>query len=92
MKGRLLAESTYIAFGRLERAVRHEVRRQITKGREYEPALPHPRMRHLEIGLVDGEVADEEDVDIECARTPAFEPHAVGVRLELVTELEQLSR
>jgi hypothetical protein len=49
-------------------------------------------MRDLEIGLVDLLPVDEQDVDVEGAGTPPLGPDPGGGPLEVLSDLEQLTR
>ena len=69
-----------------------ELGRDVVQWCEDEPALPHPRVRHLEVGIGDDGVADEEDVDIESARSPPLHADALRRVLEPMREREELVR
>jgi hypothetical protein len=45
---------------------------------------------HDQVGLVDGQVADQEDVDIEGSRPPSLAPHALRLGLQAVSKLQEL--
>ena len=47
--------------------------RDVAQRRQHEPALPHPRVRHREIGIVEPQVVVQQDVDVERARAPALD-------------------
>ena len=59
-----------------------EVGGEVGERGEHEAALPHPRVRHLQVGLVDLLALDPEDVDVEGPRSPALEPHPRRRRLQ----------
>ena len=63
----------------------------VGEGGHHEPALPHPGVGHLEVGLGDGYPVDPDDVDIEGARPPPDRPHPIGRRLQAMAHPEQLA-
>ena len=62
---------------------------EIGEGTEDEPALVHPGVGDGEVGLVDGEVAHEQDVDVEDPGPEALGPHPAGRGFELLADLEE---
>jgi hypothetical protein len=55
----------------------------------YECPLVRARMRQGEGRVVEERVVNGDDVDIQCARTPADFPYAIAVGLHLLTQLKQ---
>jgi hypothetical protein len=60
----------------------HQLRRQVSQRGQHERALGPPRVRDHEVGLVDRDAVDPDDVDVERPRAPALRPHALGVGLQ----------
>ena len=60
---------------------------EVGERHEHERPLGHPGVRHLEVGLVDPLVADEQHVDVERPRAPPDGAHPVAVGLEPLREL-----
>ena len=67
-------------------------RRDVVQRREHERPLVHPRVRDLEVGLVDVLVAVEQDVDVQGARSPADRAHPILELLDAIADVEQLAR
>ena len=67
-------------------------RREVRERHQDETTLPHPRVWDLEIGLVNGQVAHEEHVDVKGARPPTYVTGPPGGSLGLLAGLEQLAR
>ena len=63
-----------------------ELWRYIGQRCEDEPSLPHPRMRHDQIGFVEADVAHEQHVDIERPGAPVFMADPMRVLLEALGE------
>ena len=86
------AERHDLALGRVEQDGGHEVGGEVGERGEHEPPLPHPRVGHLEIGLVDDLAVHPEHVDVEGAGTPALGRDAPGGVLEASAHLQQAAR
>ncbi len=63
-------------------------RRELTKPKR---SIRQFRMRHLKIGLVNLAVAVQHDVEVECARSPPFPPHASRSVFDALAEPQQCS-
>ena len=61
----------------------HELGRQVRKGSQHEPTLPHPRMGDHQVRLVDRLVPDQEHVCVERAGSEPYssDPPRVGFEL-----------
>jgi hypothetical protein len=63
-------EAEDLTVGLREVVVRDEVGAKVSQWREDESSLPHPRVRHDQVGRVNHEIAHQNDVNIEGARPP----------------------
>ena len=64
--------------------------RQVGQRDQHETALPHPRVWHLEVREVNGEVADKQDVDVESPCPPSLGSFPPGRRFGPPGHVEQL--
>lgn len=70
----------------------HQFGRDVREGRDYEAALPHARVGHDEVVLLDRKVAYQQDVDIEGPRPPPLGSDTPGCTLEPTAQSEEVTR
>ena len=66
--------------------------RQLGQRVEHKRAGVHVVMRHLEAGFVNQAIAEQQDVQVQCARAPAFMAFAALIQLDGLQRIEQGQR
>ena len=67
-----------------------EIRSEVGQWLKDKPALDHPGMRHLQVRLIDHEIPEQQNVDINCARTLAYDPLPSKLFLDFLNSLQKL--
>src|SRR3954453_4312865 len=79
-----------VAYALPRRVGVDELRRDVAQRGQHEAALPHARVRQHQFSRVDLQVVDEQQIDVERPRSPAFGAYATGAFFDQLALVEQL--